>query len=226
MKVIFLHGYSGSPKNFFGLEKKVENQAKVKVLNYRLPGHYGNYDELAKLTYQEFYDDVKKLINEDCIIVGYSLGSLLALDLASKHKKIKAVVAIATPYLLKFPFNFRVPKTSFTLHKRSSTYEREMSQHEYYMDRVPLYGNTVISDGKRKLVENLNAIKQPVLLVEQTNDMVTLKGNGKALASKLHTSLLSIVKKKDGHNPLFPKTPKRVENQIISFIKSHTNSRS
>lgn len=105
IKVVFLHGVAGSKSNFVYLEKEFPN---YETLSFDLIG-FGKAEK-PKIDYS--VDDFLKFLNlklnldkndnVQYILVGHSLGALLAKELTKKYpKKIKKSFLIAYPFLGK-----------------------------------------------------------------------------------------------------------------------------
>ncbi len=95
--LVFLHGISGSKQNFKYLEKELSD---FPTLSFDLIG-YGD-EEKPRTTYtsETFVAFLEKKLNldEKYVLIGHSLGAIIAKDFAIKHpKNIEKVFLIAYP---------------------------------------------------------------------------------------------------------------------------------
>lgn len=93
MKTVFLHGLMGSKNSFRNMEQFFDD-----VLVFDLPG-FGQAQK-PELTYDKefFLKFLEKKITEPCVIVGHSLGAILAKEFALRHPKlVKKIVLISYP---------------------------------------------------------------------------------------------------------------------------------
>ncbi|MGL5695170.1 MAG: alpha/beta hydrolase [Peptostreptococcaceae bacterium] len=109
--VVFIHGILESPNQFYNLAKiTIENN--MSVCGILLDGHGKTGMEFANSSLDKWIESVdngiKKHINkyDNIILVGHSMGVLLAIDYYIKNKnKVKSIVAIATPLNIRIKTN-------------------------------------------------------------------------------------------------------------------------
>lgn len=105
-----IHGYTGSPTDFNQLGKYLNKRFNANVKIIRLMGHGTKVEDLDKLEYQDFLEQVESELKKDLdkgreiVIGGLSFGAQLALNLAAKYY-IKGIFTVSIPHKLKFPFN-------------------------------------------------------------------------------------------------------------------------
>lgn len=103
--VLFLHGICGTPDHFrelIALERLVPEG--ISVYNLLLDGHGGSVADFAKTSGEKWRKQVEeayKKLSEDhdrILIVGHSMGTLFALQLAAEYpEKVKKLFLLAVP---------------------------------------------------------------------------------------------------------------------------------
>ena len=93
MNIIFLHGLTGSHHNFDGFKTYFKNAKSFDIIGFAS-------ERKPKTTYdkQLFLDFLETKIHEDCIIIGHSMGAILAKDFAILHPEL-----VKRVYLLSYP---------------------------------------------------------------------------------------------------------------------------
>lgn len=91
---LFIHG-AGGTKHKWRTLTSLENESRF----IDLPGHGENENSQCE-TIEEYAKQVATEVKEDCIVVGHSMGGLIALELAKIESKVKAVVLAASSYQL------------------------------------------------------------------------------------------------------------------------------
>jgi carboxylesterase len=105
-RALLLHGLTGSP---WDLRAIGESLASAGVYNRapRLPGHR-SVDRLAEVTWRDWTRASEQAFDRICresdrgrgVVVGFSMGSLLALRLAALDPRVSAVAVLAVPLQL------------------------------------------------------------------------------------------------------------------------------
>ncbi|MBS3994368.1 MAG: alpha/beta fold hydrolase [Alkaliphilus sp.] len=98
---LLIHGYTGAPFEVEALAKHIHSLG-YEVLCPTLHGHGGNRKELRKSTCADWFESVENSyfkLSESCdeiAVLGFSMGGLLAINLANKYS-IKCLVTMSTP---------------------------------------------------------------------------------------------------------------------------------
>lgn len=103
--VLFLHGIVGTPNHFRDLLPLVQSVPEEwSVYNLLLPGHGGSVKDFGKSSMKQWKEKVWKVFenlaekHERVIIVGHSMGTLFAMQLAREYpEKIPFLFLIAAP---------------------------------------------------------------------------------------------------------------------------------
>ncbi|MBO8171234.1 MAG: alpha/beta hydrolase [Bacillaceae bacterium] len=93
---LFLHGAGGNADKW---RKVREHLGKTPAMFPDLPGH-GEFNGGVPASIEEYVALINQNIDEDTIVVGHSMGGLIALELASVSDKVKALVLVNSHYRL------------------------------------------------------------------------------------------------------------------------------
>ena len=98
---LIIHGFAGNTSEVEPLSRYLSSKGFLTVCP-QLEGHTGNKKDLSKSTYKDWIQSVEEeLLNlhkkcKKVIIIGFSMGGLIAIDLASRHS-INGIAALNTP---------------------------------------------------------------------------------------------------------------------------------
>lgn len=96
MKLLFIHGAGGTNSKWRKIEKLLAGDNYEAV---NLPGHGENeYNMITSI--QDYVSYLGEYVQEDTIVVGHSMGGLIALELAARNNKVKGIVLAASFYQL------------------------------------------------------------------------------------------------------------------------------
>jgi carboxylesterase len=182
---LLIHSFSGGPHDFYQLAPYLAHHG-VSVTAVRLPGHTGEWRELAKSRYDQWWQECsenlqKMAVNGPVWIIGNSFGACLALDLAARYPQLVAgVVSLSvslwfsreaqTRLLLPFVtiFGGRVAKPYLPSHDKAAYLEHGTPTH---VSSDALY--QVYAYNRRHVVASLPHVTCPVLLLHAREDDVT-----------------------------------------------------
>jgi esterase/lipase len=103
--VLFIHGILGTPRHFSHILPLVSFVPDhVSYYNMQLPGHGGTVGDFSRSSMRQWKDAVWKVFDqlaqshEQVVIVGHSMGTLFALQLATEYpEKVPLLFLIAVP---------------------------------------------------------------------------------------------------------------------------------
>ena len=107
--ILLIHGIVSTPRHFDWLIPHIPDA--YEVLSVLLPGHGGSVADFAKAKMSQWHqhvDDCLKKLEKDgrkIIIVGHSLGTLLAMSSVQNHPSIAGLVLLNSPLKARAPLS-------------------------------------------------------------------------------------------------------------------------
>ncbi|MEW6029043.1 MAG: alpha/beta hydrolase [Chloroflexota bacterium] len=175
---LFIHGFATYIDDLIPLAFAFHNEGYTCDL-LALKGHGGSQDDLINSSYAEWYEQVKvayfhhKEQSEKVYIIGFSLGALLAIDLA-REQNVDGIIGIST--FLAPPANSKtlyrllgnLPLLRFTrmLQVSAKSTKKELSFNRH----LPLQLVGTILEQAKRVQRNAYAIEAPILLLHSLDD--------------------------------------------------------
>lgn len=103
LAILYIHGYGASRAEGELVVDRLAEALKANTYYMRLPGHGTNPDDQASARYTDYLDAVEeayqhtRLLGDHVLIVGTSMGGLLATYLGSRHPEIAGLM-LASPF--------------------------------------------------------------------------------------------------------------------------------
>lgn len=100
---LYIHGYGASRAEGEYVVDQLADHFKANTYYLRLPGHGTNAEDHARATFSDYLNEVEeayamtRLLGKRVIIVGTSMGGLLATYLGSRHPEIDGII-LASPF--------------------------------------------------------------------------------------------------------------------------------
>ena len=232
--VLMIHGWTTTPYELRRLGKFL-NENGYTAYGPMLTGHGTVPKDLENIKWSQWLIDVKaaykKLKTEHprVYVVGTSLGSNLAIMLASEYRDISALVLMATPYKIKFEsiavFLAKINRIFKEYNKKFyppmpgalTTLTRAIAYDSYPTDSV-LETFKLIKNSRRRLAK----ITQPVLLMQSTSDHVASRRSPELIYKKIK-SKVKIKKyiKRAYHTFISDVKNKKVFEEILQFLNKN-----
>jgi carboxylesterase len=188
---LLLHGFSGSPTEVRGLGEHLASRG-VTVAAPLLPGHGVDHHHLERSDRQAWRaaaHDALDALQTRCrrvVVVGQSMGGLLALELAAHREGIAGVVALAPALrpariawltLLPLPLRF--------IHKhearRPDLVEKERVRDVWSTSHTPLRAVPEVLRLARETAAALPRVTTPLLVVQGARDRTVRPESGRAV---------------------------------------------
>ena len=244
---MLVHGYGGSPFEMEGVTHAVE-QAGFFAHTVCLPGHDGAYTGFRKTRFPDWLDHVEKELAlcsrawDVVVLVGFSLGGTLCLNLAARFP-VAGVVSLSAPlYVLHvFPWPFiherlyratALAAVSRLLHLPVA--QKKAEEGETSRDIAPWKGYDgpvnipqLVSFRKgciatRKLLPNLTV---PLCIMHDARDKLVYAGNAVEIARSVSSEevelhITRMREKITGHHmlPTHRETEKFVTERVTDFM--------
>jgi esterase/lipase len=186
MGIVLSHGYMAAPLE---VRELAEYLRKLGYWVYlpRLPGHGTSPDDLATRSYRDWVHSIDRgyaimsCLCRGVIAGGFSTGAGLALDLASRVNRVKAVFAVSAPLRLKDVtskfasavdmWNRFMTKTYRNGPKKEFVENKSENPHINYL-RNPISGVVELERLMDDLEPKLAEISVPTLIIQSRGDPV------------------------------------------------------
>jgi carboxylesterase len=179
---LILHGWTSTLKNVEALEPLMERLG----LPYRMPilrGHCATPEQLYGVSWRDWHADATCALDDllgeasQALLIGFSMGSLLALGLAAERERdVAGVAALATPLRVATPgFRFvRYLAPVFRRHTKGPPHYGDpalAAGHPNY-PWVPTEAAVQLYDLTQAVERQLARVRAPLLLLQSRADRV------------------------------------------------------
>lgn len=198
--VVFIHGYLGSPDSFRSLAGRLKQQG-MDCAALRLPGHGGSAREFTRADERDWIRHVHREIDrmrlgyQHTILVGHSLGSLLALDYAADHagdRPVDGLILFCTPLHLRLrPFSLKIALALYLIPPRrdnpvAAAYRLSYGLRRPLLNPLALLRPTVaLIRIIRTTREKLTRVSAPTLIIQSHQDETASPKSACDIASRL-----------------------------------------
>ncbi|CEN25371.1 alpha/beta hydrolase [Paraclostridium sordellii] len=228
---LLIHGFTSTPAEMYPLAKFLNNNGYT-VYSILLSGHGTNHDELLKVSYIDWYNDVEKAYEEllfeceEVVVIGHSMGGLLALMLASNYHVDKLICLACA---LK-PNNRWVKYTGilkyfkkYTEWKNTNNYiDDDYRKYKLNYNVFPIHSVYQLYLASRAASSCLKGINSDTLIIQDKNDSQVKKESAYALYNGIASKNKELVWIEKGtHSLTLGPKHEEVFEQILEFIKSN-----
>lgn len=221
LQFVFIHGAGGTKSKWRTLTFFLEDHKSIYI---DLPGHGENEGEMCQ-SIQEYAQSVSQSIAEDSIVVGHSMGGLIAIELAAINKHVKGIILAASSYklpvhpkiiesLAQGVFPDKVFRASYAKNVDPYLLEEEAKERDELPKKVAMKDFQACDEYKigKATVENL---KQPILAVIGDEDRLVPPETDKKL-QKLNPNIQVGTIEDAGHYAVLEK-PESFLEYIVQF---------
>lgn len=226
---LVLHGFTSHINSVAGIETILKNQK----IPYRFPilkGHGTQVEDLKGTNYDDWYSDAENAFldlskeSEKIIIIGHSLGALLAMELAARYRhKVAGVVALSIALKFVDPLVIFSPILSrifdyWTMPPRLSNKELEEQFNDNY-DKMATDAFVSFYQNTFRVKNLLSFVKAPALIVHSKKDKVTSPISSKTAFDSISSKDKEIVwLEESNHDILLDVEKDALVKHIESFI--------
>lgn len=201
---LLVHGFTGTPGEMRWLGEYLASRG-VTVSGLRLPGHGTSPEDLARRSWREWVDAVQGewyRVMERCsvgVVVGLSMGGVLALHLAAHNPDVAGVVAMSTPSVHLLPrmrlyFLQRLnPLGRFRKRRKVALNEPDAVARHLAYDRVPYAAGRQLAELLRHVDGDLPEVRSPVLFIHSLRDETVPADHTKYLAGRVRAPINRVV---------------------------------
>jgi carboxylesterase len=197
--VLALHGFGATTQEVL-MVVELARELGLRAFAPLLPGHGVSVGDLAQTRYRDWRGAAERallaLVREGgpVIIVGSSMGSLLALDLAADYPEhVIGVAALAPPTRLRWPFpslalaivcglglpDFTIPKAAPDIR------DAEGRRTQVTYDRQPAYAGNEVRLAGQRIEKRLPMIRCAAFVAHGRHDHVCPVDNARRMYAKL-----------------------------------------
>lgn len=230
-RFLAFHGFTGTTSEIRPLVDAIAAKGFA-VRAPLLAGHGSNACDLQAATFDRWVDAAASELDEEpFVLCGFSLGSLIALEIASRRPVgLRGLVVLGNALCLTAPvsaaFGF-VDKRGWQLPDwyllklwSSDIRDPEMKKRVVAYDRDPLRAALEVYRGGRRVESKLASIVCPTLILHGAKDRVCPSSNAKAVASKLGAiDVTTRVFPKSGHLVAADMEREDVAAEVIRFVE-------
>ena len=235
--IILVHGYKSAPKEVAELANFLQN-FDVTIYCVRLKGHGTSPADIKNYEWYDWYMSVNKgysaLANicDKIVLVGFSMGGLLSLLMATQkkgHHKLAAIVSLNSALKLQDIKAKMVPSINLW-NELLEKFNFEKGKLEYVDDNPENpdinYSRNYVKGvyELERLMDicalNLPSVKVPALIVQSTQDPVVNPNSGKLIFNKIESKLKTLKELEiPNHVIITTKDKNLVFQEIVSFLK-------
>ncbi|MBM4386615.1 MAG: alpha/beta fold hydrolase [Deltaproteobacteria bacterium] len=229
---LVLHGFTSHISCVSGVEEAL----KEFKLPYRFPilrGHGTRYEDLAGVKASDWYEDAENALldlyqeADRIVVVGLSMGGLVALDLAGRHQDkvaglalVAAALEFADPLAMLTPLIAKVVK----YWKAPNPYNDKgcAKKNRNYL-KFPTDAFASLYYYSKEMKNRLSFVKAPAMIFQSQRDTIVAPKSAKIIYEKISSRDKEIRWfAKSGHEMLLDCEAEQVISEIHEFIKKIT----
>ena len=202
--VLLLHGYTGNPYELRFLGEHLAKKG-FHVIAPLYPGHAKDKFAIAETTRNDWIaaveqslDDIKNKDPNNIFVSGLSMGGLLTLYVGIYHPEVTAIVPMCAPVFLKKKMLLLLPIvkrliTYFPVTEKVDAQDPAVVNDPIFQENMKRYDKTAIPAVIELLTlmketkENLDQIKQPILIVQAKKDKTVHPSNAPYILDQIST---------------------------------------
>lgn len=230
--VLLIHGFSASPAEMKPLGNFLNNKGFT-VYGVRLKGHGTSPYDLDQTTWKKCIESIEqgyKVLSMQCekiVVIGFSIGAIIALDLASQLRdNISSAVSISAPIEVEGMSSISLI-LSAQMEKlirlipgvKTKFIEWETESPETNYRSVPLQKLVDLKNYIEQVKERLKMISTPILVIQATRDPFVKYQSAEFVYESVSPKVKEIYwHESDKHN-IVNKNSVAVYNNILAFIE-------
>lgn len=225
--ILMIHGFTGSPSEFRRIGYYLQDQGYT-IHAIRLPGHGTSPEEMLRTEWTDWYGHVQASYDElallcsHVVVVGHSMGGLLAIMLAAE-RNAAGIVSLAAPVYLAT----RKTALAVMLQHFITYVEKKPKNIPTLLDESCAYTKTPIRSvvSLRKLMKHakklLPRVASPVWIGQGVVDAVVLHRSAAFLYKKINSAIKEVhYYPQSSHGMLLDQERDKIYEDISSFIRS------
>lgn len=197
--VLLLHGLAGSPAEIRPLAEALGRDGYT-VSAPLLPGHGTDPEELRKVRYQDWVQaaeaELRRLQAHHPVVhlIGFSMGSIVALHVAAHHEGIASVTTLASPVKMNDWRQSLVPILRFVVRNYPAKVSNpEIAQQVQNYEFYPVGAIHQFLRMKSRVRRLLPRITQPILIIQGEQDRVIAPDSAATLYQEVNSTIKQLI---------------------------------
>ncbi|MGE5417530.1 MAG: alpha/beta hydrolase [Acidobacteriota bacterium] len=227
---LLVHGLTGSPSEVRPLAEYL-NKRGYSVRAPLLPGHGTSPQHLSLTEWTEWYEMVQAEVEHmlksghPVVLIGSSVGGLLALEVAKNYLEVVGVITINTPVVMNSALYTFAPILKlfyqYIPHRRGGSRYRSLEpEGRFTYDSTPVNALVEMRKLKRQVMRGIDDIDRPVLIVQSRQDHITDPRSAQVLYNALKSKYAEILwLQQAGHIATMSKEIPIMGKRIVQFIE-------
>lgn len=228
---LVLHGFTGNPSSMRGVAEALVG-AGLAVEVPRLPGHGTSIEDLTTTGWADWSGEAEAAYQrlasrtERVVVVGLSMGGLLALWCAIEHPEVRGVVAvnpfIHTPDIVRSAVDELWEAGTTVTDGVANDVAAEGVEESAY-DKVPLGPLRSAMDAAAEVAGRLGEVRCPVLLMTSAQDHVVPPETSEVVADGVAGELERLTLERSYHVATIDLDKDLVEQRTVQFAQRVTS---
>ncbi|MBC8198102.1 MAG: alpha/beta fold hydrolase [Candidatus Marinimicrobia bacterium] len=228
-----IHGFSSSTYETKELAEFLGENG-YHTLTRNLPGHGTDVDECNRVKYQDWLSfieqdiaDLSNKVDKICVI-GMSMGGALALHIASLFP-VECMISAAPVIVFKKPLKLKylnsVLCTFIPTISKASFYPKDIRDDLTFFgyDQYPMIALNEFRKMNKGILDSLNKIKCPTLLLHSNKDETSLPENIEIIKNKINSKIILTKYYDNATHNIFVKSndQKNIFNDVLLFLQEY-----
>ncbi len=229
--VLLLHGFTGAPPEVRLMGEYLAEQG-LTALAPRLPGHGTSVEDLGRCRWTDWTGRAEEALAElrgmvdEVFVGGLSMGSLLALHLASQEPDLRGVLAWSPALQVRTRLIHLAPLLQRLIRSwpkpASDLVDPRAEERVWYYDRRPLPAVAELLALQQHVRSRLGAVTQPLQLVQSHRDRTVHGTSGRQVLDGVGSTDKELLwLHHSGHNILVDGEWVTVARWAERFIEAH-----
>ncbi|MBM7649663.1 pimeloyl-ACP methyl ester carboxylesterase [Bacillus ectoiniformans] len=223
MKLLFIHGAGGTKSKWRAIAQYMDTAGSQMI---DLPGHGENECNVIT-SVQDYAAYLDRTIQEDTVVIGHSMGGLIALELAARNQKVKGVVLAASFYelpvhekMLQRLASGEFPNSLFLASYSKETSEKLLEEERQELDKCPIeiaYADFKICDQYKEGKETIASLSIPVCAILGEEDRLLPPNAAEALQAVCPD--LNLVRIPASGHYIMLEQPEMFAKELMDFVQ-------
>ncbi len=226
--VLLLHGFTSDVATVSGLVPYLDEAG----IPYKMPilrGHGTRYQDLHGVTDRDWYADAERALLrlwndvDRIVVVGLSMGGLVALELAMRHPdKICGLVTVAAALKFADPLSALTPMLSRVVKYWPSPESFNDPSLKVNCKNYPKFATSAFAhlfDYSQRIAEKLREVHVPIRVLQSKKDQIVAPESANIIYEKVSSQVREIVwYEKSGHEMMQDLEADKVFADIMEFV--------